>query len=138
MATLLSSHPYTATDAGTGVTADSLAAWDLTRPRFSQFVSADLAWPADGHGEPYAQTGDDVLVFPSLILTDTQGRTLALNGVACGYRGEGPRGAAYILVVEGLLESADALDRIERVTSAVFGHRSWIVSEGTDRSGSTG
>lgn len=111
MSTLLAGHPYTATDDAAGVTSDSLAAWQRHRSRFGSFIRADLAQPFARIGPAYAEAGG-ALIHPTLILTDEHGNTLALNGVGCGYHGEGPRGAARILSVEGLLDPRTARDQV--------------------------
>jgi hypothetical protein len=106
--TLRADHPYTATDPASGVTADSLRAWREHRPMFSKFVRADLAVVGDQAGPPYADSGSGP-VHPTLVFIDDCGRTLALNGTACGFEGEGPRGTARILAEEGLLPAAEAM-----------------------------
>ena len=106
------SGPYTATDGGTGITADSLQAWQDHRGEFGTFVRADVADVAGSAGPPYIGRPGAALVAPSLVLTDDRGRQLALNGTPCGFDGEGPRGTARILVQEGLLTELAALPAI--------------------------
>lgn len=101
-------HPYTATDPASGITADSLRAWREHRRLFSTFIRADLATATGQAGPAYADSGSGP-VHPTLVLTDAEGRRLALNGTPGGFCGEGPRGAATILAEEGLLPDHDAL-----------------------------
>ena len=92
------SGPYTATDAGAGITTDSLHAWQSHRAEFGTFVRADVTGVAGSAGSPYTGRPGAAPVTPNLVLTDDSGRQLALNGTPCGFDGEGPRGAARILV----------------------------------------
>ena len=84
------SAPYTATDGGTGITADSLQAWQHHRGEFGTFVRADVADVAGSAGLPYAGRPGAALVAPSLVLTDDLGRQLALNATPCGFDGKAP------------------------------------------------
>ena len=56
MSTLRVAHPYTATDSGIGVTADSLRVWQDTRARFSNFVRAPVCSPTGAAGPAYADS----------------------------------------------------------------------------------
>ena len=47
------SEPYTATDAGAGITTDSLQAWQSHRAEFGTFVCADVTGVAGSAGPPY-------------------------------------------------------------------------------------
>jgi len=102
-------EPYTATDAGAGITTDSLQACQSHRAEFGTFVRADITGVA---GPPYTGRPGAAAVTPNLVLTDGSGRQLALNGTPCGFDGEGPRGAARILAAEGLLTEQAALPTI--------------------------
>lgn len=115
MASLLTTHPYTATDDAAGATAASLATWRVTRAMFSTFVGAEYSAQPGRFGSAYARYGRE-LVYPTLVLTDDQGRSLALNGVSFGYEGQGPSGAAHILSTEGLLDEATARDTVTQTT----------------------
>jgi len=106
------SGPYTATDAGAGVTTDSLQAWQTHRAEFGTFVRADIAGVAGSAGPPYAGRPGAAPVAPNLVLTDDSARQLAMNGTPCGFDGEGPCAAARILAAEGLLTEQAALPTI--------------------------
>ena len=104
----LSSCTYTATDDGGGVTESSLATWAGTRAMFGVFVEVRLGAVTEAQGPAYESVGR-ATVFPTMVLVDAGGRTLALNGVTCGFEGTGPRGAAQILAAEGFFGEAEAL-----------------------------
>lgn len=107
------SEPYTATDAGAGITTDRLQAWQNHRAESGTFVHADATGVAGSAGPPYTDRPGAGPVTPNLVLTDDSGRQLALNGTPCGFDGEGPRGAAHILAAEGLLTEQAALPTIK-------------------------
>lgn len=99
---------YTATDDGLGVTEDSVRAWVNKRTRRGVFVHAEVCGVADAAGPDYPDW-DGRPTPPTLVLTDEQGRSLALNGTPGGFDGSGPRAAAQILLIEGLLPADNAL-----------------------------
>lgn len=82
--------PYTATDAGAGVTADSLQAWRSRRAEFGAFVRADVTGVAGDAGPAYTGRPGATPVAPNLVLTDDSGRQLALSGTPCGFDGRAP------------------------------------------------
>lgn len=51
---------------------------------------------------------------PTMVLVDHDGQELALNGVACVYAGEGPTGAARILLEEEFLPESEVLQRVQQ------------------------
>ena len=88
MSTLRAAHPYTATDAARGVTTESLRVWQDTRDGFSTFVRAAVCSPIGAAGPAYADSPAGP-IHPTMVLVDDLGRSLALNGLTCGYSGTG-------------------------------------------------
>ena len=115
----ISSAPYTATDDGCGVTESSLATWAGTRAMFGAFVEVRLGTVTEAQGPAYLSVGQTP-VFPTMVLVDAAGRTLALNGVTCGFEGTGPRGAATILAREGFLSEEEAAMVVSRVRGVLL------------------
>jgi len=115
----LSSCTYTATDDGGGVTESSLATWAGTRAMFGVFVEVRLGAVTEAQGPAYESVGR-ATVFPTMVLVDAGGRTLALNGVTCGFEGTGPRGAATILTREGFLSEAEAAFVVTRASQVLL------------------
>ena len=113
------SSTYTATDDGAGVTESSLATWAGTRPLFGAFVEVRLGAVTEAQGTAYESVGKTP-VFPTMVLVDAGGRTLALNGVTCGFEGTGPRGAATILARERFLSAEEAAVIVTRATSVLL------------------
>ena len=68
------SEPYTATDAGAGITTDSLQAWQSHRAEFGTFLRADVTGVAGSAGPPYTGRPGAAPVTPNLVLTDDSGR----------------------------------------------------------------
>ncbi len=85
---------------------------------FGVFVEVRLGAVTEAQGPAYESAGKS-RVFPTMVLVDVAGRTLALNGVACGFEGTGPRGAATILTREGFL-SAEAAVMVTRASQVLL------------------
>jgi hypothetical protein len=74
-------------DSGNGNTADSVAFFQQNRRELGDIVQAQVFSPHHEGPSPY-----------TFVLTDTDGNTLWLSGLAAGYIGEGPRAAVQALL----------------------------------------
>ena len=74
-------------DNGKGNTADSLTFFNNHKPLLGDITQAQVFSPHHEGPSPY-----------TFVLTDTNGNTIWLSGLAAGYIGEGPRGAMRTLL----------------------------------------
>lgn len=97
------------TDDNRGYTEYSKQVWRENRHLFGAFVEARVYAPGDGalvDGRLFKR--DELWPSPpTMVLIDVRGNELWLTGTMCGYPGEGPSGAAFILREEGF--GADAV-----------------------------
>jgi hypothetical protein len=74
-------------DAGNGITADSLSFYETTRHHLGEIAEISIRFP--GFTDPF----DPYL----MVLRDHESNEIRLSGCAAGYNGEGPRGSLRIL-----------------------------------------
>jgi hypothetical protein len=119
------------TDDDRGSTEYSKQVWRENRDLFGRFVEAWVYAPGDGplvDGRLFVPPSKRDGVWaspptevwpspPTMVLIDDRGNELWLTGTLCGYRGEGPRGAEFILQEEGFGADAQAVsdDRFAKV-----------------------
>jgi hypothetical protein len=111
------------TDDGRGSTEYSKQVWRDNRDLFGRFVEAWVYERGDGplvdgrlcvppSERDGAWASPPTKVWPSpptMVRIDDRGNELWLTGTLCGYRGEGPRGAEFILREEGFGAEAEAV-----------------------------
>lgn len=106
-----------------GSTEYSKQVWRENRDLFGRFVEARVYARGDGPlvdgrlfvppprgGGVWASPPREVWPSPpTMVLIDERGNELWLTGTLCGYPGEGPRGAGFILREEGFGADAQAV-----------------------------
>jgi hypothetical protein len=97
------------TDDNYSITSKSRQVWEDQRHLFGTFIEARVYARWDGaviDGRLFGGNRE-LAVPPSMVLIDEAGNELWLSGMACGYAGTGPGGAAVILQAEGFGEISE-------------------------------
>jgi hypothetical protein len=109
-------------DAGNGITADSLSFYEATRRHLGEIAEISIRFP--GFTDPF----DPYL----MILRDHEGNEIRLSGCTSGYNGEGPRGSLRILREVGVSD-VDACRVLTDPDVILRAPSSARVSDWTDR-----